>query len=197
MTTHRKFFDPKFQCTSVTVLPGDYYVTNDPQEMIVTVLGSCVAACIRCLKTGYGGMNHFLLAEPGESVLSPSNRYGSYAMEQLMNSILQYGGQKSDFEIKIFGGSTLFKSSNPVGDNNVKFIRTYLQREGIKITAEDVGGTIPRKIYYWPSTGKVSRLLIEPNENLSLLKQEEKYKEKVQHDPAKAIKSNAGTIELF
>lgn len=195
-STHKRFYDPKFKCYSVSVLPGDFYVTNALDEMIVTVLGSCVSACIRNLKTGYGGLNHFLLAEPGESVTSPSNRYGSYAMEQLMNEILKYGGVKADFEVKIFGGADLFKSFNPVGTNNVRFIRQYLMKEGIKITAEDLGGNTPRKIYYWPSTGQVSRLLIAPNEGLSLLKQEENYKEKLQ---VKGEKPNsvAGSIVLF
>lgn len=191
-----KFYDPKFKCYSVTVLPGDYYVTNAADEMIVTILGSCVAACVRNVKTGYGGMNHFLLAEPGESVTSPSNRYGSYAMEQLMNSVMCHGGARSEFEIKVFGGADLFKSNNPIGTNNINFIKTYLAKEGLKITAHDLGGHTPRKIYYWPATGQVSRMLIAPVENSILIKQEDQYKQSLQQQTI-LTNQNAGSVELF
>jgi chemotaxis protein CheD len=143
--------------------------------MVATVLGSCVAACIRNPVTGFGGLNHFLLAEPGESVTSPSNRYGSYAMEQLINEILKKGGKRSGLEIKVFGGSSLFNNSHHIGENNINFIHRYLQEEGIPIIAEDVGGQRPRKIYYWPSTGKVMRVLIDSSETNKIQQEEQKY----------------------
>jgi chemotaxis protein CheD len=171
-----RFYDPKFSCYNVNVAPGNFYVTDKNDEMISTVLGSCVAACIRNPITGLGGLNHFLLAEPGESVTSPSNRYGSFAMEQLINEILKHGGKRSLLEVKVFGGSHLLNNSHRIGDHNIDFIHRYLSDEGIPIKVEDVGGERPRKIHYWPSTGKVMRLLIAPTEIDDLRIVETKYK---------------------
>jgi chemotaxis protein CheD len=112
-------------------------------------------------------------------------------MEQLINGLLVHGGTKSDFEIKVFGGSSLFQNTNPVGTNNINFIHKYLQNEGMKITSEDVGGNTARKIHYWPTTGKVSRLMITQNEGLFVLKEEESYKSKL------AGQNTGGGIELF
>lgn len=193
MAEIKKFFDSRLNAQAVNLPPGEFYVTSDADEVITTILGSCVAVCIRDKKIGVGGMNHFLLASPSSGITSLSNRYGSYAMEQLINSILKQGGRKSDFEIKVFGGSNLFKNMNKVGSNNIQFIREYLKKEDFNIESEDVGGEIPRKIFYWPKTGKVVRNFISTDNKI--VQQEEEVTNKL----GKIGISNpySGSIELF
>lgn len=190
MTAHR-FYDPKFESMSVTVLPGDYFVTHEPDDMLVTILGSCVAACIRDTKLGIGGMNHFLLAKPSMTVLSPSNRYGSFAMEQLINSIIKMGGRRENLEAKVFGGGDILDSSLKIGTVNAEFVKTYLKSEGIYVAAEDLGGVRPRRVHYWPSTGRVVRLLVQPTENKVIARQENNLFEKLETQPA------GNDVELF
>jgi chemotaxis protein CheD len=192
-TGHEKYFDPKFQSPCVTVLPGEFYTTNLQEEMIVTILGSCVAACIRDPQLGIGGLNHFLLSEPNQDITSHSTRYGSYAMECLINDILKQGGRRENLEIKVFGGADLMRSTTiHIGQKNSDFIRRYLRDEGLKIAAEDLGGNNPRRIHYWPSTGKVIRAVIHPQEQKDLEKNETAYQQKL------VVKEkDHGDIELF
>ena len=104
----RRFWDPAQEVVTVKILPGEYYVSRQ-EEMISTVLGSCVSACVRDTRLRIGGMNHFMLPEPaGErdswsSAVGRAARYGNDAMEQLINAILKAGGRRDDFEVKIFG----------------------------------------------------------------------------------------------
>jgi chemotaxis protein CheD len=83
-------------------MPGEVYVSRE-NEMIMTVLGSCVSACIRNPKTNVGGMNHFMLPQmgSGRSILTLGGteaRYGNWAMEVLINEILKCGGNKRDWK---------------------------------------------------------------------------------------------------
>lgn len=189
--TKKSYFDPKFQSQCVNVLPGEFY-TSHSNEMIMTILGSCVAACIRDVKLGIGGLNHFLLAEPRQDLACQSTRYGSYAMECLINDILRQGGSRENLEIKIFGGSDLMNSSIKVGEKNCSFIKNYLMNEGLRIAAEDLGGTRPRRIHFWPETGRVVRLVLQQSEQLNLLTTEKRYTATLQK---KEI--SHGDIELF
>ncbi|CAO5676528.1 MAG: Chemoreceptor glutamine deamidase CheD [Holosporales bacterium] len=186
-----RYYDPKFESMAVSILPGDYFISKDPEEMLVTILGSCVAACIRDTKMGIGGMNHFLLAEPGTSVNSPSNRYGSYAMEELINGLLKMGAKKDFLEAKVFGGARVINSSIQVGENNADFVRKYLSQERIPITSEDLGGERPRRIHFWPSTGRVARHMLQPAEVRVVITQEDNYKKKLSTQP------RGNGVELF
>ena len=86
-----RYFDRTFDCDAVKVLPGEYFVTTS-DILLVTVLGSCVTACIRDRDKGLGGMNHFMLPDASEGgMLSSSARYGAYAMEVLLNHLLKLG----------------------------------------------------------------------------------------------------------
>ena len=185
------YFDPQFKAQCINLLPGEFYTTQSDQ-MIMTILGSCVSACVRDVKKGIGGMNHFLLAKPSDSLSSPSARYGSYAMECLINDILRRGGQRENLEIKIFGGSDLINSSVKIGSKNCDFIKTYLRNEGFKVSAEDLGGARPRRIYYWPFTGRLVRAVLPNQTQSKILAEEQRYSKTLEKKEEKH-----GEIELF
>lgn len=185
------YFDPKFQTQCVNLLPGEFY-TAKPGEMIMTILGSCIAACVRDTKRGIGGMNHFLLAKPQDSVSSPSARYGSYAMECLINDILKKGGHREDLEVKIFGGSDLINSTIRIGQKNCDFIRQYLKNEGLRVVAQDLGGNRPRRIHFWPETGRLVRLVLQQNDEKRVVASENTYSKSLEKKEVKH-----GEIELF
>jgi len=188
----KSFYDPKFQTQCVNVLPGEFYATSQRDEMITTILGSCVSACIRDTKLGIGGLNHFLLASPNMDLMAPSTRYGVYAMECLINDILNKGGRRENFEIKIFGGADMMGGKVQVGKKNGEFIKKFLFDEGLRITAEDLGGASPRRIHFWPETGRVVRLMIQGNEEKTLQKIEKNYSQTLEKK-----EDIHGDIELF
>lgn len=147
------YFDHHFQYNAVKVLPGEYFVA-DENLVIMTVLGSCIAACIWDSRSLVGGMNHFMLPE-GEGGDS-SGRYGSYAMELLINELMKQGARRETMQAKIFGGGAVmanFTTMN-VGERNTKFVRDYLQTERIPVVSEDVLDIYPRKVCFFPVTGK-------------------------------------------
>jgi len=150
----RRFWMPKQQCFGVKVVAGDYYV-SEQQELITTVLGSCVSACVRDHQRGIGGINHFLLPDSSCDILSSSNRYGVFAMEQLFNAIIKHGGRRENFEIKLVGGGNMIGGMNDIGRSNIAFVKNFMATEGFAIAAEDLGGHYPRKILYSPITGKL------------------------------------------
>jgi chemotaxis protein CheD len=143
----------------VQILPGGWHVARG-EERISTVLGSCVAACIRDVRLGLGGMNHFMLPEPrGASsasnpwLVSEPARYGSFAMERLCNRLIGRGAAREHLEVKIFGGGKMFDGMNDVGAQNVEFVRRYLAVEGLRLAAEDVGGEHGRQVIFDPRSG--------------------------------------------
>ena len=190
------YFDRTFNCEAAKISPGEYYFT-DKEMLIVTVLGSCVSACIRDTKSGIGGMNHFMLPESAaadrDSPVSESMRYGSYAMEVLINQLLRNGAKRENLEAKIFGGGNVLRSftSNNVGDRNAAFVKKYLKDEGIRVTGEDLLDIYPRKVYYFPKTGKVLVKKLKQLNNYTLVKREQAYSSKLQTNEV------AGEIDLF
>lgn len=159
-----RFRDPRFNITSVWIEPGEHYVTDDPCEMIATVLGSCVAACIRDPGAGIGGMNHFML--PGKvaacgTVAAPADmRYGTVAMQRLIGDILARGGRRERLEIKVFGGSTMIGRGGVVGPRNADFVEGYLQGANLQLAAGDLRGDDARRILYFPSSGRALMQLL-------------------------------------
>lgn len=157
----KRHWDSKMGCFSAKILPGEFYVcTND--DAISTVLGSCVSACIRDKVRKVGGMNHFMLPMQtnysdnwGSSKVNNSARYGNWAMEHLINEIIKRGGKKEHFEIKIIGGGRVLDTLTDIGKNNIRFVLDYLKQEGLPITKQDVGDIFPRKVLYFPGTGRV------------------------------------------
>lgn len=189
------YFDRTFDCDAAKILPGEYYFT--PKDMlIVTVLGSCVAACIRDRITGIGGMNHFMLPDSGgdaDSPVSASMRYGTYAMEVLINDLLKAGARRENLEAKVFGGGAVLRGFTAinVGERNAKFVRNYLQNENIKVTAEDLNDVHPRKVYFFPRTGKVLVKKLKQMNNNTLVNREQDYANRLQTKPV------GGDVELF
>ncbi len=174
-----RYWNREHECMTARVDPGEYYISCQ-DEYIFTRLGSCITACIWDPVMHIGGLNHFLLPERKahdnwHQLTSYSCRYGNWAMEQLINSILSAGGQRRNLQAKIFGGAKLGGMSIiNVGESNIEFVRQYLATEGIEIIAEDVGGIWPRKVMFHPKTGKakVKRLSSEPVE-LTILEEKE------------------------
>ncbi len=160
-----RYYDSRFDAMAVKVLPGQHYVTARSDEMLVTVLGSCVSACIRDPVAGVGGMNHFMLPESTSGRWGEEDaalRFGNHAMSQLIAEILWNKGRLDRLEIKLFGGSNVTPGTR-VGDHNVAYVMRYLLDAGLQVAARHVGGKLPRAIKYFPTTGKVlMKLLTEP-----------------------------------
>jgi chemotaxis protein CheD len=164
----------------VIIQPGEYYVTKE-DEVIATVLGSCISVCIKDELHGIGGMNHFML--PGdfrvEDVFnSNSARYGMYAMEMIMGDILKLGGDRQKLTAKVFGGGHVLNvatTKNSVPATNIQFIKAYLSMEGIQVIKSDVGGFHGRKVLYLPRLGKVFIKRLVPDDDSKLAERERRY----------------------
>jgi len=190
------YFDRTFDLDAAKISPGEYYFT-DKNMLIVTVLGSCVSACIRDTVSGIGGMNHFMLPDSAkadrDSPVSESMRYGTYAMEVLINQLLRNGARRENLEAKIFGGGNVLRSftTNNVGDRNATFVKQYLKDEGIRVTGEDLLDIYPRKVYFFPKTGKVLVKKLKQLNNYTLVKREEAYSSKLKTNDV------GGEVDLF
>lgn len=190
-----RYWDQRMNVWSAKILPGELYVSLHG-EMITTVLGSCVSACIRDREKGIGGMNHFML--PTESKHSHAwggdaldTRYGSWAMEALINEILKRGGRRGYLEVKLFGGGAVLENMTDIGERNIDFVRHFLAEEGLKVVAEDLGGKRPRKVLYFPDTGACRVRRLNEVKNTTLFEREKAYAKKV------SSSSTDGSIELF
>jgi chemotaxis protein CheD len=144
----------------VHVTQGESHVTADPQVVMTTVLGSCIAACIRDPQAGVGGMNHFLLPEGDGRAGGDAVRYGAYAMELLINDLLKKGARRERMEAKIFGGAKLFDGLSDVGASNSAFAERFLRDEGIPIVSSSTGGVSARRVEFWPASGRVRQRLV-------------------------------------
>lgn len=194
----QRFWEPDTARWTVKLLPGEYYVTRN-DEAITTVLGSCVSACIRDPLAQVGGMNHFMLPEDGtisdeawvDSFDRQETRYGSYAMECLINDLLKLGAQRARLEIKLFGGGRILASMTDIGLRNIAFIKHYLSVERLGVAAHDLGGDRPRKVIYFPVTGVARMKTLRPIENRSIADREQLYLARLRRE------QDGGDIELF
>jgi chemotaxis protein CheD len=150
-----RYRDARFQVQAAKLIPTQYLAVEDGTAL-VTVLGSCVAACLRDPLLQIAGMNHFMLPDGSADDGRPA-RYGSHAMELLINDMLKRGASRHRLQAKVFGGANVLPgfTSNPVGSRNAEFINTYLRAEHIPVLATDLGGIHPRKIWFFPDSGKV------------------------------------------
>jgi chemotaxis protein CheD len=172
----------------IHVIQGEYAVVADPGAILTTLLGSCVAACLRDPVSGVGGMNHFLL--PGDRH-SPaeSMKYGVNSMELLINGLLQRGAMRGQLEAKLFGGANVVQNLSDIGRKNAEFALDFLQKEGIRCVAQSLGGDRARRVRFRPSTGQASQLLLDDNEAAVL---------RVERPPASPVsRQPAGDVELF
>ena len=188
-----RYFDRTFDCDAVKVLPGEYFVTT-ADILLVTVLGSCVTACIRDRDKGLGGMNHFMLPDASEGgMLSSSARYGAYAMEVLLNHLLKLGARRSSLEAKVFGGGKVLASLSQaqVGEKNAQFVLDYLNTERIPVVAQDLLDVYPRKVYFFPASGRVMMKKLVRVKNDTLIEREREYQARLRRDNVQ------GDVELF
>jgi chemotaxis protein CheD len=153
----RFYFDNRLNSLVVSVCQGHFYVSSSPYEVLSTVLGSCIAVCMRDPVAGCGGMNHFLLpnqSEQHDGLPSASLRYGSYSIERLTNALVARGALRERLEVKVFGGANVLSGTGNYGHANADFVEAYLRREGLKIAAKSLRGTNARRIRYYPSSGR-------------------------------------------
>jgi chemotaxis protein CheD len=179
----RRHWDPIHKFHIVKILPGQFYVTKQ-EEALATTLGSCISVCIRDSLLGIGGMNHFMLPlksqnrndEDSSNPWSTAARYGNFAMELLINAIIKNGGEKKRLEVKVFGGAKILAHiKKDIGRLNIDFIWKYLQMEELPIMAEDLGGCWPRKVLYFPATGKARVMKLQPLLNEIIAQEEAHY----------------------
>lgn len=185
------YYDRHFDSEATKLLPGEYFVT-DKNIVLVTVLGSCVAACIRDTALGIGGMNHFMLPDDGKGMVSSSARYGTYAMEILVNHLLKLGARRNHLEAKVFGGGAVLESlSSNVGARNAEFVLNYLKTEKIPVVAKDLLDSYPRKVYYFPQPGRVLVKKLHRVHNDTLFTREREYRARL------CAAKLEGDVELF
>lgn len=146
------------------IVQGQYAVSASPTARLCTLLGSCVAACIRDPVAGVGGMNHFLLPEGREG--SSSTSYGVNAMELLINDLLKLGARRDRLEAKLFGGARMLKRVGDIGLQNAQFAQRFLATEGIPQVGGDLGGLFARRIEFWPATGRARQQIIDRAEDV-------------------------------
>ena len=172
-----------------------FYITTRADEVLVTVLGSCVSACIRDPFIGIGGMNHFMLASDAAGQWGTdqqSTRYGNFAMEKLINELIKAGVPRERMEVKVFGGGNVTDTRNQIGTQNAEFVLRYLEDEGLSCSAHDLGGPYPRRIQYFPSTGRVVRKLLTGIDRETIVHEETEYAKRLT-----APKEKAGEVQLY
>ncbi len=191
----QRFHDPRLGSVSAKILPGEFYVT-EADELVTTLLGSCVAACIWDPLAGLGGMNHFMIPNVGTTGSVDSRqdnaRYGLFAMEFLINSILKHGGQRQRLVAKLTGGGHVLRSGTAIsiGSENVRFARDYLAAEAIELVSEHVEGDHARRVAFHPRTGRC-RVQELASRSTEVVETERHYATSIEQT------SDQGDIELF
>ena len=182
------FYDAHFRNVAVKVLPGEFFV-HDEDILIMTTLGSCIAACLWDRERKIGGMNHFML--PDADGGADSGRYGSFAMELLINELIKRGASRSTMEAKVFGGGAVISGMNSinVGERNTSFVLDYLRTERISVVSKDVLDIYPRKVCFLPASGKAMVKKLASANTEALLAQE--------RAAAKPAASTGGSVDLF
>ncbi len=160
--------------------PGEFFSSYD-DIIISTLLGSCISVVLVDHANEVGGMNHFMLPSTTskEFYLTQSGKYGMFAMELLINSLMKNGADRKSLEAKVFGGATVMqdlgKSYINVSQSNIDFAFEYLNVESIKIISSDVGGILGRKIFLYPKTGKVLLKRLSGKSIITLTDEEYQY----------------------
>ena len=189
----RATYDPHLRTEAIKVQPGEYYAT-DRDVAIVTVLGSCVAACLRDRESGIGGMNHFMLPRGNDDgPASTSARYGVNAMELLINELIRLGARRSRLEAKVFGGGNMLEGCTVlnIGQANAHFVAQFLRAESIPVLAADLEGNGSRKVCFYPASGRVLVRGIHRNEGLGIAEMEARYGARLEKLPV------GGQAEIF
>lgn len=176
----------------VNIVQGEHYVDSDPNVVLTTILGSCIAACVWDGVANVGGMNHFLL--PGDGVGAhhrqpggEAQRLGVHLMELLINDLLRRGAAKSRMRAKLFGGARMIKGLTDIGEMNASFAEKFLREENIQLVGGSVRGDQGRRIQFWPVSGRARQVLLAKETDTIMLR------EKAAPPP----RVNAGALELF
>jgi chemotaxis protein CheD len=185
------FYEAHFKADAVKVLPGEFFV-HDEDLLIMTTLGSCIACCLWDRERRIGGMNHFMLPDGGGA--ADGGRYGSFAMELLINEMMKRGASRLAMEAKVFGGGAVIAGMNSinVGERNTRFVMDYLKTERIPVVSKDVLDVYPRKVCFFPASGKamVKRLASGNTEALAA-------QDRAAAASAVPAASAGGSIDLF
>ncbi|KID59082.1 chemotaxis protein CheD [Pseudoalteromonas luteoviolacea CPMOR-1] len=193
----KRFWDAGRNKVVAKVLPGEFYVSKN-DELISTVLGSCIAACVYDEKLGIGGMNHFMLpgAQKMKDVTNVHSddfncRYGNWAMEFLINEVLKNGASRSNLKVKLFGGGKIISAMTDIGVGNIRFAQAYVEEENLELVSHDVGGPWPRKVVFHPQSGTAKVKKLRQMHNDTIEKREVKYLHDIEAQDATT------DIELF
>ena len=189
------YYDRHFNVDAAKIMPGEYYATTRDM-LVVTVLGSCVSVCLRDKTNGIGGMNHFMLPcgdHDPQNPVSASARYGAYAMEMLINHLAKLGAKRSNFEAKVFGGGNILRGFTVAnaGARNADFVLDFLHAEKIRIVADDLLDIYPRKVYYFPKTGRALIKKLKSGHNTTIVEREKDYESRLNYARME------GDVELF
>jgi chemotaxis protein CheD len=185
------YYDSAFKVDAVKLLPGEFFVHDADDLLLMTVLGSCVAACLVDRTAKLGGMNHFMLPDGGSA-----GRYGAYAMELLINELMKRGARRERLEAKVFGGGQVMRnfSTMNVGERNVKFVEQFLAAERITIVSRDVLDIHPRKVCLFPGSARALVKKLAAAQSDTIATEESAYRGRLAKQPAAAV---AGSVELF
>lgn len=175
----------------VHVIQGEFQVTTDPNVVLTTILGSCVAACVHDPVAAVGGMNHFLLpgVDNGGRGEPDAMRYGVYSMELLLNALYRYGAKRERLECKLFGGARMIDGLTDVGNQNATFAEKFIRSEGIKLLGGSLRGEHGRRLQYWPVSGRVRQMAVA-NAETNVFESERRQ-------PVPAAPAQSGAVELF
>lgn len=187
------YHDRTHNIDAAKLLPGEYFVSTR-DRLLVTVLGSCVAACLRDTRMGIGGMNHFMLPDTDVAQADENGaRYGTYAMEVLINHLLKLGARREHLEAKVFGGGNVLPGLTQanVGHKNAAFVESFLREENIRIAARDLADIYPRKVYFFPASGRVLVKRLRAINNSTVIEREAAYRCRL------SVAPDSGDVELF
>ena len=187
------YYDRDIAAQAVKIPPGEFLATSR-DVILMTLLGSCVACCLHDPAAGVGGMNHFMLPEGGTGPVGESARYGVHAMEVLLNDLLKEGGRRGRLQAKIFGGGNVLKgfTVGNVGEQNVRFVREYLSREGIPVVGEDLLGAQPRKVGFFARSGRALVKRLPKIQDVEVSRMETLYRDRLRQTPVVE-----GDVEMF
>jgi chemotaxis protein CheD len=187
-----RFWDPRQELWTIQLMAGELYV-GDHREVLTTVLGSCISACVRDPVLGVGGMNHFMLpAAPHDGSAGAPERYGAYALERLITELVKLRARRERLEVKVFGGGRMLGGMADVGQMNIDFVRGFLRAERLTIVAEDVGETCARQVRYHPATGQVKIRRLWTQATAAVSAREAELRERLA-----SVANESGKVELF
>ena len=189
-----RYWDRSHEQVAAKILPGEFYVTRE-SELITTVLGSCVSVCVYDPVLRIGGMNHFMLPSGNGmdlDIVGKSFRYGDVAMERMLNVLFTNGADRKRIVFKAFGGGHVMARMTDIGELNIAFLKKFMSLEGYKLEAEDLSGPYPRKVVFFPETGRVLVKRLKAMHNNTIYERESSYEQQLRK-PAEV----EGDIDLF